>query len=243
MPTAKKPAEGAKPASRTRKTTAPAAAKPEAPAAGAAKKPAPRTRKPAEPAVEAAAVTAPEQAPAAPKKDRTMAAAVAFLVAVALFAAGFGIGRASGDDRAVVIGNGGVVMHPGMGMGMGPYGDDGMPMYPNRPGQPGGGYLPGPNGPAQRAPQVADQGFLGITGVNATSGGAEVTEVLPGSPAAAAGLVAGDRITGVNGVPIIGMGQLANVIAATPPGTQLTLQVDRAGSTLTLTATLGSRAG
>jgi len=200
-----------------------------------------RTRKPADPAIETAVASEPETAPAAPKKDRTMLVAVAFLAAVALFAVGFGIGRATGDDGAVIIRNGRVLMHPGMGMR--PYGDDGMPMYPNRPGQRGGGYLPGPDGQGQAAPQAADQGFLGITGVTSPNGGAEVTQVQPGSPAAAAGLAAGDRITAVNGVQVVGMNQLANVIAGYQPGTEITLQVDRNGSTVTFTATLGSRAG
>ncbi len=236
MPTAKKPTDGAKPTSRSRKpSAAKAAAKPEAGAEPA--KPARRARKPAAPAVEAAVSPDPEPAAPAPKKDRTMLVAVAFLAAVALFAAGFGIGRSTGD-RATVVGNGRIVVHPGMDM---PYGDDGMPMFP--PGQRGGRYLPGPNGQGRITPQVADQGYLGITGVTSPNGGAEVTQVQAGSPAAAAGLTEGDRIVSVNGMQVAGMGQLANVIAATQPGTQISLQVDRNGSTITLTATLGSRAG
>lgn len=68
--------------------------------------------------------------------------------------------------------------------------------------------------------------------------GALVQAVAPGSPAAAAGLQAGDLITGVDGSAIHGPSGLIATIAAHKPGESLTLQVERASGTVTITAKL-----
>ena len=223
--------------------------------------PAKRAPKQAAPTPKAAATAAAQKAEAArpvatppgpvvssapEKKDRTVMIAAAFLGAVALFAAGFGIGRASGDDGGTAIfGSGHMQILPGMG-GMGPFGHDGMGMTPGRPGQRGGGFFPGPgnhNEGRVPPPPASDQAFLGISGVDGPGGGVTVAEVVAGSGAEAAGLQVDDRIVSVDGTEIVGMGQLSNVIASARPGATITIAVDRAGAILTFIATLGSRAG
>ena len=185
------------------------------------------------------------------RKDRTLVIAAAFLAAVALFAAGFGIGRASGDDPTTIFGANGMPHMPGFI----PFGDGngrgGQP-YPHGPGGggviiiPGPGYLPGPGygpngGDNSTPPGVTGQAFLGIAGVEAPAGGVLVNEVQPGSGAEAAGLMPGDRIVSVDGFRISGMDELSMLIASSQPGATIEIGVDRAGETLTLTATLGSR--
>jgi S1-C subfamily serine protease len=72
----------------------------------------------------------------------------------------------------------------------------------------------------------------------ATQPGALVQGIAAGSPAAVAGLRAGDLITSVDGGAIRGPSSLIAVIAARKPGDKLTLQVQRGSSALTITATL-----
>ena len=50
------------------------------------------------------------------------------------------------------------------------------------------------------------------------------------TPAAAAGLRAGDRIVSVNGKPLSSLGQLQSVVETAPIGEELTLLVERGGS-------------
>jgi putative serine protease PepD len=68
--------------------------------------------------------------------------------------------------------------------------------------------------------------------------GALVAGVEAGSPAAGAGLEAGDVITSANGVAVTGPSGLVAEIAALEPGDRLALAVTRGSSTLALTATL-----
>jgi putative serine protease PepD len=72
--------------------------------------------------------------------------------------------------------------------------------------------------------------------------GAQVTHVASGSPAATAGLKAGDLITALNGATVIGPSQLAADLAALKPGAKVTLTVKRGSDTVELTATLSSQA-
>jgi S1-C subfamily serine protease len=71
--------------------------------------------------------------------------------------------------------------------------------------------------------------------------GALVEGVASGSPAAAAGLRAGDLITAINGSAIHGPSALIAAIASQNPGQSLTLAVRRASSTLTITVTLATQ--
>jgi S1-C subfamily serine protease len=77
--------------------------------------------------------------------------------------------------------------------------------------------------------------------ITATSGAAVLT-VQGGSAAAEAKLQEGDVITGVDGAPVSGSAQLRELLQAKSPGDQVTLQIQRKGSPLELTARLGSRA-
>jgi S1-C subfamily serine protease len=75
------------------------------------------------------------------------------------------------------------------------------------------------------------RGYLGVT-VQDTAGGVQVGEVIPGSPAAAAGLAAGDTITSVAGHPVSGLEDLTSVMASLTPGQRvLVTWVDPDGNT------------
>ncbi|HEX6126171.1 MAG TPA: Do family serine endopeptidase [Pyrinomonadaceae bacterium] len=69
--------------------------------------------------------------------------------------------------------------------------------------------------------------------------GVLVNEVQPDSPAAEAGVNRGDVIVAFNGEPIEEGNELRNRVAATPPGTDVTLTVFRDGSEQQLRAKLG----
>jgi S1-C subfamily serine protease len=86
----------------------------------------------------------------------------------------------------------------------------------------------------------APTAFLGVTTSDATGGnpGAVVADVAPGSPAAAAGLAAGDRIVAVDGKPVPGAAELRGLIQSHQPGETVPLTVVRGGRELTLHAKL-----
>ena len=65
--------------------------------------------------------------------------------------------------------------------------------------------------------------------------------MLPGSPAAAAGLRPGDVITAINGKAVSSTSQFIQTVDSYPPGTKLTLTIKRGGSTQQIPITLGTR--
>ena len=69
----------------------------------------------------------------------------------------------------------------------------------------------------------------------------QVTLVLPGSPADAAGLRPGDQIISLHGQPATSMEQVAGVIAASRPGREIRIRVLRDGAPLVLSARLADR--
>ncbi len=71
--------------------------------------------------------------------------------------------------------------------------------------------------------------------------GVEVTRVDSDSPAEKAGLKAGDAVLEYQGNRVEGSEQFVRFVRETPVGRQVKLKVVRAGSTQTLTATIGSR--
>ena len=84
--------------------------------------------------------------------------------------------------------------------------------------------------------------YLGVTvGDSASSSGAQIGAVRAGSPAATAGLKAGDVITAVNGTTVANAGQLTGIVSEHQPGDKLRLTIRRNGATLTVEATLGMR--
>jgi putative serine protease PepD len=92
------------------------------------------------------------------------------------------------------------------------------------------------------AGRAVEHPYLGIAVGDAPSGtGAQVGTVRPGSPAARAGLKAGDVISAVNDLRISSANQLTAVVAQHKPGDKLRLTVERNGSTLRLGVTLGTR--
>jgi S1-C subfamily serine protease len=72
-----------------------------------------------------------------------------------------------------------------------------------------------------------------------TTSGALVSQISSSGPAAKAGVQQGDVITKVNGTTISNAQDLLNVVAGEKPGDSITLTLDRSGSTLTVTVTLG----
>jgi S1-C subfamily serine protease len=65
--------------------------------------------------------------------------------------------------------------------------------------------------------------------------------VTPGGPAAQAGLLEGDVITAIDGVRIDSHAPLEDLLSQHRPGDDVTLEVVRAGRTISLTLTLGTR--
>jgi serine protease Do len=82
-------------------------------------------------------------------------------------------------------------------------------------------------------PEIADS--LGLKKVE----GALVAEPQANSPAAKAGITAGDVITAVNGKPIKGSRELAREVGMLPPGTSVKFDVLHQGTSKTVTLTLG----
>lgn len=96
----------------------------------------------------------------------------------------------------------------------------------------------------------AEHGRLGVTVQDLNQGlaesfgldspnGALVSQVMPGSAAAAAGLKAGDVITAVNGQPLARSGSLSSVIGMSAPGTKVDLTVWRNHESMQVQAKLG----
>jgi serine protease Do len=73
--------------------------------------------------------------------------------------------------------------------------------------------------------------------------GALVSEVVPGAPAAKAGLKEGDVITAVNGQAVVDANNLKLQVSSLAPGAKLNLDVLRNGDKQQITATAGTRPG
>ena len=91
--------------------------------------------------------------------------------------------------------------------------------------------------------QSVTHAYLGVsTGETANgSPGAVVGSVQSGTPAAIAGLRAGDVIVAWGGTPIASEGALIDAIAAARPGQRVRLTVHRGSSYITITVTLGAQ--
>jgi putative serine protease PepD len=82
--------------------------------------------------------------------------------------------------------------------------------------------------------------YLGV-GITTASNGVKLSEVRPGTPAANAGLQAGDVITAVGGRQVHDPTALSTAIDAKKPGDRVTLTYTRNGQTHTATVTLAER--
>ena len=87
----------------------------------------------------------------------------------------------------------------------------------------------------------SNQGFLGVSIQNAPSGGAQITAITAGSPAATAGLQVGDVITAVNGQAVATSAEAADAVSSNPAGSKVTIKFQRGGASRTATATLTTR--
>lgn len=73
---------------------------------------------------------------------------------------------------------------------------------------------------------------------NDTAAGAVVSEVVPGSPGAKAGIIPGDVVVAVNDASVRNATELRNMIASYPPESIVRLSIKRPKESLTLTAKL-----
>lgn len=96
------------------------------------------------------------------------------------------------------------------------------------------------------------RGYLGATIQNVTpdqaealgvaaNSGASVTDVTAGGPGARGGLQAGDIITSLNGQKVTSSNSLTRLVAGTPAGGTMRLEVRRGGRMQTVTVTAGLR--
>lgn len=93
----------------------------------------------------------------------------------------------------------------------------------------------------ERGGQVA-HAYLGATTAQATNvQGALVQSIRAGSPAAAAGVRAGDLVTSINGTAVPGPNRFVAELDALRPGDKVTLTVRRGPTSLTLAATLATQ--
>jgi putative serine protease PepD len=93
------------------------------------------------------------------------------------------------------------------------------------------------------AGETVEHAYLGVSTGTASgeTAGAQVAEVVQGSPAAEAGLKQGDIITALGEEPIASTEDLVAAIAAREPGETVTLEVERDSRKTSLKVTLGTQ--
>jgi len=100
-------------------------------------------------------------------------------------------------------------------------------------------YEPAPMVPVTRLAAEVEAlrpGYFGVTYRDARRGGVEVTAVMPGGPAAAAGLRSGDVVSAIDGWKLERGADLPLVAASSAPGARLRLSVHGQADELTLVA-------
>jgi putative serine protease PepD len=109
---------------------------------------------------------------------------------------------------------------------------------------------------SNRAKTIADQliasgkvtnsgrAYMGVSLRDSFNGGALIVSVVPGGPAATAGLVAGDTVTSIDGTQVPDSSTLIEAVAADKPGDVVKLSVTHQdGTTATVSLTLGTLPG
>jgi len=86
--------------------------------------------------------------------------------------------------------------------------------------------------------RVASIGGIGVSWAQNGTAEAAIDHVLPGSPAAVAGLRGGDIIVAVNGEPVEGAGDASELIRG-PIGAPVAITVKRVGAELTFQVVRG----
>jgi S1-C subfamily serine protease len=88
-----------------------------------------------------------------------------------------------------------------------------------------------------------DAGYLGVIADDraATGSGVELLEIVADSPAAKAGLEAGDLVTKVNDKPIRTLGDFADALDGQPAGAKLRFTIERQGKPKVAEVTLAAR--
>jgi putative serine protease PepD len=96
--------------------------------------------------------------------------------------------------------------------------------------------------PALTRGERIERPFLGVTSAPHPAG-AEIQGVTPGSPAQAAGLQAGDVITGVDGAPVRDPDDVSQAVSGLEPGDEVEVEVTRDGERHSFDVELGTRPG
>ena len=90
--------------------------------------------------------------------------------------------------------------------------------------------------------QNVEHAYLGVSvETPSNASGARITRIVPGSPAADAGLRAGDVITAFDGESISTAEELTGAVSAKEPGDRVEVRYVRNGETETAEVTLGNR--
>jgi S1-C subfamily serine protease len=85
--------------------------------------------------------------------------------------------------------------------------------------------------------------WVGIDTASSPLGGVVIADVVPGSPAAAAGLQPGDVVTQIDNQPVSAPSDVSSAIAGMNVGDQVEIQVQRGPMTYMLQATVARRPG
>jgi putative serine protease PepD len=83
--------------------------------------------------------------------------------------------------------------------------------------------------------------FVGVFLNSSSTGGAQISSVQPGSPAAGAGLQPGDTVTAIDGKAINTTQQFIETVDTYSPGQTITVTIKRGGNTKEIKLTLGLR--
>jgi putative serine protease PepD len=170
---------------------------------------------------------------------------------------GFTVSNAIQTDAPINPGNsgGGLFNAAGQVIGLNDQIETNNTNGPGEGSRSGVGFAPPPNSDVRIAKEIISTGqahnaYVGVLLDQTVSGGAAISKtastngqspIAAGSPAAKAGLKAGDIITAVDGTHVTSVNQFVATIANYAPGDTVTVTVNRGGHTKTLKLTLGAQ--